>query len=143
MNEKLAEINKQLEALSVLINEFLNSNREERIILTKKDFGNIRHIAIININTKNNWHILDYNNGCIFKLHSSNNNDYESDQFTKLFNGILERLILIKKEKEVVNGEYTINYELEPYVRTKLFDLYGDNSDENDIKEVEIKSMDK
>jgi len=47
--------------------------------------------------------------------------------YRKLFSGELEQLILIKLETQSNFNNYTINYQLEPLVKTKLYDLYPDS----------------
>ncbi len=106
MNEKLAEINKQLEALSVLIKEFINSQNEERIVLKKEDFGRIKYLSKTQRN--NNYvHLLDYNDGCIFIL--SENDSYQHEHYAKLMNGELDRLILNKRDNFLFDNKYILN----------------------------------
>ncbi len=47
MNEKLSEINKQLESLTALINQYQQSLLQERVIITKDDFHKIDHLEKI------------------------------------------------------------------------------------------------
>jgi hypothetical protein len=129
MNEKIAEIKKQLENLNTLINEFLNSQNEERIVLKKENFGRIRYLSKTNGRNDKYWHILDYNDGCIFLL--NDNDSYEHDHYTKLMNGELDRLILNKRDNYVVDHKYVLNYKLEPIERTKLHDLYESKENES------------
>jgi hypothetical protein len=119
MNQKLSEIQKQLETLNRLISEYLKSSEEERIVIKKEDFGKIKHIGSV---PKTDWHAFDYNNGCTFHL---NGYAYAKEHFVKLMDGTLDRLIIVKRNEPYEIHNYLFNYQLEDIEKTKLFDLYG------------------
>jgi hypothetical protein len=132
---KNEEYHKQLENLSFLINEFLNSQNEERMVLYMEDFGRIKYLSKSNERNKNYWHILDYNDGCSFIL--SDYDSYDREHYTKLMNGELDRLILNKRDNSAVDAKYILNNKLEPIERTKLHDLYGSIEDESKLIEIQ------
>lgn len=117
VDEKLIEIRKQFEVLNTLINEFLDSQKQDRIVLKRDDFKLIKYLGFTY-----NMRILDYNDGCIF--HLRDDNVYHKEHYDKLMNGTLERLIINRRDNIFIRDNYKINYELESVERTKLNDLY-------------------
>ena len=91
MTEKLSEINKQLETLTALINEYQESFLQERVIITKDDFHKIDHLG--NIYEKR---FFNYRNGMVFILYG-NSDTYSGNIYKKLMSGELEQLILNRK----------------------------------------------
>jgi hypothetical protein len=69
-------------------------------------------------------HAFEYTHGIFFTLSNSSSYPYEFSHYSKLMSGELERLILIKLEKEYTTNDIVINYKLEPAEKTRLFDLY-------------------
>jgi hypothetical protein len=120
MNKNLAEINKQLEALSVLIGDYLNSSKEDRIIIYKDNFNNLNYLPRI---VGYNLAIFNYDNRCLFFFAEQNN--YHKELYDKLLDGALDRLIIKKREVVLELKGSHFNYEIEPLERTKLYDLYG------------------
>ena len=68
MNEILSEINKQLETLTALINEYQESLLQERVIITKDDFHKIDHLG-----NSNKQRFFNYRNGMVFFLDAVSN----------------------------------------------------------------------
>ena len=120
MNERLLEIQKQLELLSSLIKEFLYTSEKERIVIEKEDFKYIRHIGKLN----SYLHVFEYLNDIVFPLANSSSYPYDFMHYSKLMSGELERIVLIKADHgNKIDGK-AVNYKLEPLEKTRLFDLY-------------------
>lgn len=121
MNEKLSEINKQLETLTTLINEYQESLLQERVIITKDDLHKIEYLGT----AKNgDYHVFNYSDGMLFTLPNDDTKSYQNNHYIKLMAGELDRLILNRiSVPRNLNG-FMVNYELESAERTKLKDLY-------------------
>ncbi len=121
MTEKLSEINKQLETLTALINEYQESFLQERVIITKDNFGKIDHLGkVIN----QNYHVFNYGDGILFTLPDDGSKSYQNNHYKKLMAGELDRLILNRRPSLHKLGDFLLNYRLESEERTKLKDLY-------------------
>ncbi len=124
MNENLKKIKILSEELTNAISEYLSITEKVRIIIPKVEFKNIRHIGKIN----SYRHVFKFDTNIYFELPDSGDSyGYEVMHYRKLLSGELEQLILIKLETPSNFNNYTINYQLEPLVKTKLYDLYPDS----------------
>jgi hypothetical protein len=122
MNEKLSEINKQLETLTALINEYQASLLQERVIITKDDLHKIEYLGRAKFNA--NYQVFNYGDGMLFALPNDNTKSYENNHYIKLMAGELDRLILNRRPSMLKSGDFLLNYKLESEERTKLKDLY-------------------
>jgi hypothetical protein len=122
MNEKLSEINKQLETLTALINEYQESLLQERVIITKDDFNKIEYLGRAQSNSI--YQVFNYSDGMLFELPNDNSKSYKNNHYIKLMAGELDRLILNRMPSMLKSGSFLLNYELESEERTKLKDLY-------------------
>lgn len=122
MNEQLSEINKQLETLTALINEYQESLMQERVIITKDNLHKIEYLGRSKFNA--NYHVFNFSDGMLFTLPNDNTKSYQNNNYIKLMAGELDRLILNRISVPHNSTEFMINYELESEERTKLKDLY-------------------
>ena len=122
MTEKLSEINKQLETLTALINEYQESFLQERVIITKDDLHKIEYLGRSNSNA--NYHVFNYSDGMLFTLPNDNTKSYANNHYIKLMAGELDRLILNRIPVPSNSNGFMVTYELESEERTKLKDLY-------------------
>jgi hypothetical protein len=120
MKPGISEIRKQMEVLAAMIEEYLGSGEEERIVIPKERFSEIKFIT-----EHFEGYYFEYQSGIFFRFIKSTWNRYEFSLYNQMMKGTLERLILVKsKAPEYSYGVY-LNYEVEPYEATRLAELYS------------------
>ncbi len=119
MKSGISEIRKQMEVLAAMIEEYLGSGEEERIVVPKERFSEIKFIKRIQEDL-----CFEYQSGIIFRFRSKLWDRYEYSIYEKMMAGTLESLILVKSKSPININGVPLNYEVEPYEATRMAELY-------------------
>lgn len=95
---------------------------EDVIVIKKEDFANLRWVKKINSYV----HLFEYKNSIRFTLPESGNSyRYQVSFYNKIMDGTIEEIILNKIENK---SDSEVNYKLEDWHKTKLRELYSNES---------------
>lgn len=126
MLEQLKEIKEKLNLLIEQVEQLENSIHGEEIIIEKKDFKLLKRLG-----DRDALQVFQFTDGVVFQVLGKDNTShidywkYTYSIFKALLDGKLERIILLKRKKELQTKEgYLITHEVENEVDTKLRDNY-------------------
>jgi hypothetical protein len=126
MLEQLKEIKEKLNLLIEQVEHLENSIHEEEIIIEKKDFKFLKRLG-----NRDAFQVFQFTEGVVFQILGkdatglSDHYIYQYSIFKALLEDKLERIILLKRKKELQTKEgYLITHEIENEVDTKLRDNY-------------------
>jgi hypothetical protein len=108
--------------LSAMIEEIdaYTHYEDQDIIIKSKEFKHLRHRGKLNSYVN----VFEYKDGIKFTLRVSQSYGYDYKIYQGLMDGSLDMLILNKRTEDHETDGHIINYTLEPYVDTKLRNLY-------------------
>jgi hypothetical protein len=126
MLEKLKEIKEKLNSLIQEVENLESAIQVEEIIIQKKDFKLLKRLG-----DRDALQVFQFTDGVVFQVLGKDNTShidywkYTYSIFKALLDGKLERIILLKRKKELQTKEgYLITHEIENEVDTKLRDNY-------------------
>jgi hypothetical protein len=126
MLEQLKEIKEKLNSLIQEVENLESAIHEEEIIIEKKDFKFLKRLG-----NRDALQVFQFTEGVVFQVLGkdatglSDHYKYQYSIFKALLEDKLERIILLKRKKELQTKEgYLITHEIENEVDTKLRDNY-------------------
>ena len=129
MLEQLKEIKEKLNLLIEQVEKLENSIHGEEIIIEKKDFKFLNRLGFRG--AYSTYHVFQFTEGVVFEIVGKDSTGltddakYEYSIFKALLDGKLERIILLKRKKDLQTKEgFLITHEVENEVDTKLRDNY-------------------
>lgn len=125
---ELKEIKEKLNQLILEVERLESSVHGEELIIEKLDFKYIKQIGKMN----SYRYVFEYLDGVFFELPntpgSSNSYHYHFSIFKGLLSRDLDRLVLIKREKEYSHNGFLITHEVEDSLNAKLRKNYRDET---------------
>ena len=126
MLEQLKEIKEKLNLLIEQVEQLENSIHVEEIIIQKKDFKFLKRLG-----NRDALQVFQFTEGVVFQILGkdatglSDHYKYQYSIFKALLDDKLERIILLKRKKDLQTKEgFLITHEVENEVDTKLRDNY-------------------
>ncbi len=118
MNETLLQLREHLVSMLTIIDNYQLPD-DDLIIINKEDLKYLKWVS----SPKPYVQLFEYKNNCKFTLSSSSSNDREFEVYKKIVDGSIDKICLNKIS--LINAESLANYELEPWIKTRLRENYG------------------
>jgi hypothetical protein len=118
MNETLLQLREHLASMLAIIDNYQLPDADI-IIINKEDLKYLKWVS----SPQPYVQLFEYKNSCKFTLRSTSSSIREFEVYKKIIDGSIDKICLNKISPN--NANSIVNYELEPWIKTKLRENYG------------------